>query len=74
VQTVEALPEVPTDAMPFLTVWVTYDRLLGSCFNVMRECEPVVAALNRLINGRYEKIKDKKLTHHLYTDIEETSE
>jgi hypothetical protein len=55
VQAVEALPEVPTDAMPFLTVWVAYDRLLGSCFNIMRECKPVVAALNKLINGRYEE-------------------
>lgn len=44
VQAVEALLEVPTDAMPFLTVWVAYDRLLGSCFNIMREREPVVAA------------------------------
>lgn len=44
VQAVEALPEVATHAMPFFTVWVAYDRLLGSCFNIMRECEPVVAA------------------------------
>ena len=44
VQAVEALLELPTNAMIFLTVWVSDDRLIGSCFNIMRECKPIVAA------------------------------
>ena len=44
VQAVEALLEVPTNAMIFLTVGVADDRLIGSCFNIMRECKPVIAA------------------------------
>lgn len=38
-----ALLEAATDAIPFFTVRVAYDRLVGSYFNIVREREPTVA-------------------------------
>jgi hypothetical protein len=46
VQVMDVLPEVATDAVPFFAVRVAADRLIWGRFNVMREREPIVTAVN----------------------------